>query len=128
MEGKVVANSREVAEAFEKRHDHVLRDIDHLMAVAPECAPKFGETSDMVAMPQGGTRTSRSFDMDRDGFALLAMGFTGAKALRFKLAYIEAFNRMEAELRGAVKVVQGCMAGNCLALFVAWWATHNARK
>lgn len=34
----------------------------------------------------------------RDGFTLLAMGYTGPEAMRFKLAYIEAFNRMEAEL------------------------------
>lgn len=101
-----MAKGREVAVAFEKRHDNVLRDIDSLIATAPECALKFEETSDKVAMPQGGIRTSRSFDMDRDGFALLAMGFTGAKALRFKLTYIEAFNRMKADLRGVVKVAQ----------------------
>ena len=111
VEGRAVANSREVAAAFEKRHDNVLRDIDSLIATAPECALKFEATSDKVAMPQGGIRTSRSFDMDRDGFALLAMGFTGAKALRFKLAYIEAFNRMEAELRGVVKVAQAGTSG-----------------
>ncbi len=37
--------------------------------------------------------------MTRDGFTLLAMGFTGAKALQWKLRYIEAFNRMETEIR-----------------------------
>ena len=46
-------------------------------------------------------RFDRSFDMTRDGFSLLVMGWTGAKALRFKVAYIEEFNRMEAALRKA---------------------------
>nr|WP_281803491.1 Rha family transcriptional regulator [Methylocystis echinoides] len=41
--------------------------------------------------------------MTRDGFTLLAMGFTGEAALRWKLKYIDAFNRMEAELRGSTK-------------------------
>ncbi|MBP2150103.1 phage regulator Rha-like protein [Xanthobacter flavus] len=50
-------------------------------------------------MPRGGTRQVRSFDMTRDGFTLLAMGFTGAKALKFKLAYIAEFNAMEEALK-----------------------------
>ena len=39
------------------------------------------------------------YNMNRDGFSLLAMGFTGEKALRWKLDYIKAFNTMEAELK-----------------------------
>ena len=53
-------------------------------------------------MPNGGEREVRAYEMDRDGFTLLAMGFTGEKALDWKLAYIEAFNRMEAELQQGV--------------------------
>ena len=45
-----------------------------------------------------GTRNVQTFDMTRDGFALLAMGFTGEKALQFKVLFIEEFNRMEREL------------------------------
>jgi hypothetical protein len=48
----------------------------------------------------------RTYDMTRDGFTLLAMGFTGDAALRFKLAYIDAFNRMEAGLRSAPPVTR----------------------
>ena len=48
-----------------------------------------------------GTCTVRVYDMTRDGFTLLAMGFTGAKALQFKLAYIAAFNEMEAKLKSS---------------------------
>ena len=47
----------------------------------------------------GYQRPQRGFELTRDGFMLLAMGFTGAKALQFKLAYIAKFNAMEAELR-----------------------------
>ncbi|WP_209487561.1 Rha family transcriptional regulator [Xanthobacter flavus] len=95
----VVASSKDVAAYFGKRHDHVLRDIDTLMSEAPSCAPNFGATSETVVMPRGGTRQVRSFDMTRDGFTLLAMGFTGAKALKFKLAYIAEFNAMEEALK-----------------------------
>jgi hypothetical protein len=49
-------------------------------------------------MPNGGTRTETAYRLTKDGFTLLAMGFTGEEALRFKLAYIEAFNLMEATL------------------------------
>jgi Rha family phage regulatory protein len=96
-DGRVFANSQDVAAHFAKRHDHVLRQIREL--VASGCAPNFGETSTTVAMPNGGTRDEPSYDMDRDGFALLVMSFTGKKALAFKVQYIGAFNAMEAELR-----------------------------
>lgn len=99
--GKPTTNSLDVAELFGKRHDHVRRDIQSLITDAPECAPNFGETWREVAMPNGGARRSKTFTMTKDGFVLLAMGFTGKEALRFKLAYIARFNEMEAELRGA---------------------------
>ena len=96
--GRVIANSRDVAEAFGKRHDNVLRDIDDLISHTSDLRDGFFlEVQD--AHPTVARRMIRSFDMDRDGFALLAMGFTGTKAMKFKLAYIAAFNRMEAELK-----------------------------
>ncbi len=51
------------------------------------------------AFDQGANRVVRSFTMDRDGWALLVMGYTGATALKFKLAWLRCFNEMEAELR-----------------------------
>lgn len=97
--GRAICNSRTVADLFGKRHDNVLRDIDSLISTAPECALIFEGTHTNSLMPNGGKRAVRSFDMTEDGFTLLAMGFTGAKALQFKLAYIAAFNEMEAKLR-----------------------------
>ncbi|MBB5372282.1 phage regulatory protein/antirepressor Ant [Acidocella aromatica] len=99
--GKAVTTSRAVAAYFLKDHNHVLRDIDVLIASAPACASNFGLTWEHVPMPRGGVRQARLFEMDRDGFTLLAMGFTGAEALKFKLAYIAEFNRMEAALNDA---------------------------
>lgn len=79
-DGRVVTNSRDVAAFFGKRHDNVLRDVDALVAQHPQCLLNFKDTSATVAMPRGGTRVDRCFDMTRDGFMILAMWFTGAKA------------------------------------------------
>ena len=101
--GEVFANSRDVAALFEKRHDNVLRDIENLIVAAPELAEgrllKFEESFVEVETGNGTFRQFRTFDMTRDGFSVLAMGFTGPRALKWKLRYIEAFNLMEAALR-----------------------------
>ena len=95
-DGRPATTSREVAHYFRKRHDNVVRDIRSIMDNCPEefTALNF-EVSNYL------DQTGRSLHMYiifRDGFTLLAMGYTGPEAMRFKLAYIEAFNRMEAEL------------------------------
>ena len=95
-DGRPATTSREVAHYFRKRHDNVVRDIRSIMDNCPEefTALNF-EVSNYL------DQTGRSLPMYiifRDGFTLLAMGYTGPEAIRFKLAYIEAFNRMEAEL------------------------------
>ena len=78
QDGEVFANSRDVAEYFEKRHDHLVRSIENLIA---EGVPNFGDIPYIV--PQNG-QTYKTYNMDRDGFTLLAMGFSGKKALQFK--------------------------------------------
>ena len=97
--GRPATTSLEVAKFFGKRHDHVLRDIDALLSQLPENSlqPNFGETYQEQETPLG-VKQVRLFILYRDGFMLLVMGYTGKKALGMKLAYIEAFNRMEAEL------------------------------
>ena len=97
--GRVVTNSRIVASYFGKRHDHVLRDIDDLISTAPSIAPNFGAI-ELETKVGFGVRRDSAFDMTKDGFTLLAMGFTGPKALRFKIDYIQRFNEMEETLRG----------------------------
>ena len=91
--GVAMANSRDVAVYFEKNHRDVMRDVRNVIALDSRCERKFALTSSPVHQPNGGVRMEPSYDMDRDGFTLLAMGFQGRKALAFKLAYIEAFNR-----------------------------------
>lgn len=93
-DGRIVTSSRDVATYFEKQHRNVLRDIDVLAGQSPSAALNF-ELSNYV---DSTGRTLRCFDMTRDGFMLLAMGFTGAKALALKFAYTERFNKMEAAL------------------------------
>ena len=90
-----VVSSRKVAEVFEKRHDNVIQSIRMLECDAEFCLLNFQETSRTVAMPRGGTREETEYLITRDGLSLLAMGFTGAKALQWKIKYAEAFNTME---------------------------------
>lgn len=101
-QGKVFASSWDVAEYFSKRHNNVARDIRKLIEADPACALKFEHTSKTVDGPRGGTRDVGFYTMDRDGFMLLVMGFTGRKAMELKLRYIAAFNEMEAKLKRPV--------------------------
>lgn len=92
--GEPVASSRQIAENFEKRHDHVMRDIDAIK----KDVPNFGEMFFETTAPDSYGREQRTYMMNRDGFTLLAMGFTGKAALEWKLKYIAAFNEMEKKL------------------------------
>ncbi len=95
---QVVTTSLKVAEVFGKEHQHILRDIRDLVEGVSRIGdtPMFEETT--YIHPQN-KQQYPMFLMNRDGFTLLAMGFTGDKALRFKMAYINAFNEMERTLR-----------------------------
>lgn len=95
----VRTNSRTVAEVFEKQHKDVLAALDDLIEKKPELRGRNFTLTEERAKIGAAVRTLRFYEMDRDGFSLVAMGFTGAKALDWKLAYIEAFNRMEATMR-----------------------------
>jgi Rha family phage regulatory protein len=100
-DGQVLASSRDVASVFSKEHRAVLRAIDDLIAQEPALSLRnFVQGS--YTLPSTGGQEHRCFDMTRDGFTLLAMGFTGAKALKWKLAYIDAFNRMEQSVRSQI--------------------------
>lgn len=97
-DGRVFANSRDVAAFFGKEHRDVLRTIDTLIAQEPSLTPaQF--CAGVYTLPETGQQQHRCFDMSRDGFTLLAMGFTGARALQWKLRYIAAFNSMEEQIR-----------------------------
>ncbi|WP_270224339.1 Rha family transcriptional regulator [Lactiplantibacillus pentosus] len=92
---QAVTSSLQVAEVFEKNHRDVLKAITNLKKDVRNFAQMFSETN----IPDSYGRNRRAFYMNRDGFTLLAMGFTGTKALKFKLQYIEAFNSMEEQVK-----------------------------
>jgi Rha family phage regulatory protein len=97
VDGKPTTLSTDLARYFGKLHANVLRDIRNLLPqLTTGGVLNFEETH--VTDEQNGQRYP-AYRLTRDGFTLLAMGFTGKKALAFKLAYIDAFNRMEAELQ-----------------------------
>ena len=87
-----VVSSRKVAEVFEKEHNIVMRSIRDLV-----CGDDFSRCNfaQSTYMSDRG-KEYPEYLMTRDGFTLLAMGFTGSKAMQWKIKYIETFNRMEA--------------------------------
>jgi len=92
---QVVTSSRNIARDFGKEHKNVLRDIRGLLKNEPAKEMFFETTYIHEANNQEFTK----YLMNRDGFTLLVMGFTGRKAMQFKMQYIQAFNQMEKELR-----------------------------
>ena len=98
VDGIPTTSSNEVADFFGRDHKSVLRAIENLTHDLPK---EFTERNFAPSEYTDSTgRTLPAYRLTRDGFTLLAMGFTGKKALAFKLAYIDAFNRMERELYG----------------------------
>ena len=91
---QAVTTSLQVAENFEKEHKNVLRDIDKLKKDALKFEQMFFEATE----PDSYGRPRKMFYMNRKGFVLLVMGYTGKKAFSFKEAYIDAFDAMEEEL------------------------------
>ena len=94
---EAVTSSLVIADNFGKSHKHVLEAIDNLKTgLAEKSATLFHESS--YIHPQN-KQWYRMVIMNRKGFSLLAMGFTGEKALEFKLAFLDAFERMEEQLQ-----------------------------
>lgn len=93
---QIVTDSRSVAEHFGKQHKNVLQTIENLAAENPATKFLFQKTTF-----ENRGKQYPMYLMNRDGFSLLVMGFTGTKALEWKLKYIEAFNAMERKLKEA---------------------------
>jgi len=100
--GKAITSRVEVARVFGKQHKNVLQAIETLLTDMPaDHWLNFQQTVITRENPSGGAPIkSPAYHLTRDGFTLLAMGFNGKRAMAFKLAYIDAFNHMEAELQG----------------------------
>lgn len=113
---QVITTSLRVAEVFGKRHDNILRQINSLIGSLREqqdFSPLKNEEAKFAVAnykdEQGKLR--KQYIITRDGFTLLAMGFTGSKALKFKLQYIQAFNAMEAKLKTIYPCGTGAVCG-----------------
>ena len=134
-----------VARAFEKEHFNVLRDIEKL-----ECSETFNALNfEAVEYKDAKGEMRPAYRLTRDGFAFLAMGFTGKKAAAWKEKFLEAFNAMERALTGGreapalhmeqkpVDVESFPFTPNCkldkesgeilqgLARVVAWWRSES---
>ncbi len=98
------ANSLDLAKHFQKSHDRVLKDIRYtISSLNSEQSSEFS----LVNFDEREYKNSRGqifpmFNLSRDGFALVAMGFTGREALKWKIKYIQAFNELETTLNARI--------------------------
>ena len=110
QDGNLVVSSREVAENFEKQNQHVMQSIKELETSVENSTHLFIPSTYQDSYG----REQREYLLTRDGFTLLAMGFTGKKALAWKLKYIEAFNKMEDLIKKPIptdlQILQGMLS------------------
>ena len=93
--------SKDIAEKFGKRHDHVLRDIKNLATQNWGAKSMFHEST-----YENRGKQYPMYLVTRDGFTLLVMGFTGPDALEWKMKYINAFNRMAEIIRNELNTLK----------------------
>ena len=93
---EAVTDSLTVAEVFEKNHKEVLRDIRNLGCSVEFAQRNFAQSSYVNSQ----NKEMPMYHMNKKGFTLLVMGYTGSRAMEFKEQYIEEFERMENELKG----------------------------
>lgn len=91
--------SLKVAEAFGKRHSHVIRSIENMECSHDFSSAHFWANVQKVSIGNGASRESKVYEMTKDGFMFLVMGFTGKQAAQIKEAYINAFNAMAEKLK-----------------------------
>lgn len=115
VNGQAVTSSLAVADYFTKRHDDVLKRIRAL-----ECSPEFNARN-FAAVEYIDAKGERrpAFQITRDGFAFLAMGFTGKRAAQFKEAYITAFNQMENVLHGVTDTSSAAHNAHVVYLYMS---------
>ena len=118
--------SLQVAESFEKEHKNVLRDIEAILPQVPEKFVKLNFELYEYPIETGiGTRTAKAYLLSKDAFTLLTMGYTGEKAMAFKIAYIARFNEMEEQLRTTSPLLPNFR--DPIAAAEAWIVAERAR-
>ena len=135
IEGRPVTSSRIVAEYFGKRHNDVLRGIRDLIEKNTDLSKSFIAREEQIETSNGASRSNPVFLMDQKGFCILAMGFTGAKALEFKCAFYDEFERMKHELEAPTTItpaeqraIQVAVAGRAKKLAASYQAIYRAIK
>lgn len=98
-DGQILVSSVDVAENFEKRHKNVIQSIEKLKVDEEYHRLNFQPMVYTAEIGSGAERDCKGYYMTRDGFTLLVMGFTGYRAMEWKVKYIKAFNAMEAKLK-----------------------------
>lgn len=99
QKGIPITTSLLVAEVFSKNHADVLRDIRNLHCSAEFHIRNFAEMFINKQLPNNGRRNEPYYQLTKDGFSFLVMGYTGEKAAEFKEKFIEAFNKYDALLK-----------------------------
>lgn len=124
--GELVVSSRQIAENFGKLHKDVLESISHIKAENSAVTPMFHETT----YKAGTGKSYKEYLMNRDGFCLLVMGFTGKEALAWKLKYIEAFNAMEKKLKelSAPLSIDDTLNADVLYLIASKWKADSDKR
>ena len=106
-QGIAMVDSLFVAEAFGKKHFHVLRDIARLTESKSGLSENFAAGNYFLDVYKDATgRKLPHYLMTRDGFTMLVMGYTGQKAMHFKELYIQRFNEMEQCIRSLLSARQ----------------------
>lgn len=95
---QVRTTSLKVAEAFGRQHKNVIQKVENLECSAEFASANFSAHVQKVSIGNGANRESKYYEMTKDGFMFLVMGFTGKVAAQIKEAYINAFNAMAAQL------------------------------
>lgn len=119
--GQVVTTSLKVAEIFGKVHAKVMRDIENLNCSQDFTVANFGKRTFTT---ENGNEYPM-FEMTKDGFTFLVMGYTGKKAAAFKEAYIKQFNTMEAEIKAQAQSVPNLTSAEALLHSVQLIVAHE---
>jgi Rha family phage regulatory protein len=124
----VFTTSLIVAEKFDKLHKNVLRDIENILQNCPDesfARLNFEPSKYQVTAGKNSIREEVMYNISKDGFLMLAMGFTGKKAFLWKIAFINAFNRMEAKLNELLVTEHHSMLADLYARHPQWQLTRH---
>jgi Rha family phage regulatory protein len=99
-------SSLQVAEDFGKKHKNVIQAIESLIKASAENSANIQSMFIESQYDDNYSRKQKCYDLTRDGFSLLVMGFTGKEALDWKLRYIDAFNRMEQTVKAQPNMIE----------------------